>query len=322
MSISIEPLIYIASFVAVFVLIEGLYLTVFGKSIAMNKKFNRRVELMGQGGQRQDVLEQLRKEMNQHKRARSVPIFGLLAEKARKGNIAFSPAQLIMIMAVLSALVFVALTLTTGGGLIMRLGIAAVAGVGGVYHWVGKKAKKRIALIEEQLPDAVELMVRSLRVGHPFTSALTSVAGEIKDPLATELGVVSDEVAFGRDMGDVLKSLAERLEIQDLRFLAVAVSIQQTSGGNLAEILSGLAQVIRSRFRLFRRVKAITSEARFAGNFLSYFPVVALVMMNLLDPHYYDEAMEHPLFVPLCVVVGVMLLANMIIMRILVNIKV
>lgn len=322
MTLSIEPLIYIASFVAVFVIVEGLYLTVFGKSIAMNKKFNRRVEMMSQGARRHDVLDQLRKEMDQHKRARGIPIFGLLAEKARKGNVAFSPAQLIAIMAVLTVAVFVGLSLATGAGMVMRLAIALVAGIGGVYHWVGRKAKKRIEQIEEQLPDAVELMVRSLRVGHPFSSALASVAGEIKDPLASELGMVSDEVAFGADMGEVLKSMAERLDIQDLRFLAVAVSIQQSSGGNLAEILAGLAQVIRSRFRLFRRVKAITSEARFAGNFLSYFPIVALIMMNLLDPHYYDEAMEHALFVPLSVGVGVMLLANMIIMRMLVNIKV
>ncbi|PIE09722.1 MAG: pilus assembly protein TadB [Rhodobacterales bacterium] len=322
MTFSIEPLIYIATFLAVFVMVEGLYLTVFGKSISANKKFNRRMELMSKGGRREDVLEQLRKEMNQHKKADRVPLFSLLAVKARKANIAFTPMQLVGIMVGVSVMVFIVMTFATSTAPMVRAVVAGGMGVFGVYGWVSRKAKKRISMIEEQLPDAVELMVRSLRVGHPFSSALATVSNEIKDPLATEFGVISDEAAYGRDMGEVLKAMAERLELQDMRFLAVAVTIQQQSGGNLAEILAGLAKVIRSRFRLFRRVKAITSEARFAGMFLSAFPLVALVMMNVLDPHYYDEAMEHALFVPACVAVGGFLIANIVVMKALVNIKV
>jgi tight adherence protein B len=147
--------------------------------------------------------------------------------------------------------------------------VAIAMGVGGVFVWINKKAAKRISMIEEQLPDAVELMVRSLRVGHPFSSSLGIVAKEMPDPLGSEMGFVSDEAAYGRDMGETLKAMAERIDIQDLRFLAVAVSIQQQSGGNLAEILDGLAKVIRSRFKLFRRVKAITAEAKWSGKFLS-----------------------------------------------------
>jgi len=179
-----------------------------------------------------------------------------------------------------------------------------------------------MALIEEQLPDAIELMVRSLRVGHPFSSILQIVAKEVADPLATELGIISDETAYGRDMGEALKDLAERLDMQDMRFLAVAVTIQQQSGGNLAEILAGLAAVIRSRFRLFRRVKAITAEAQWSGKFLSAFPLIALVAINVMDPHYYDEVMTHPMFVPACLAVAGFLVANMLVMRVLVNIKV
>lgn len=115
-------------------------------------------------------------------------------------------------------------------------------------------------------------MVRSLRVGHPFSSAIGIVSKEIKDPLATELGVIADEAAYGPDIGESLKQMAERLDMQDLRFLAMAGAIQQQSGGNLAEILDGLAKVIHARFQLFRRVKAITAEAQWSGKFLSAFP--------------------------------------------------
>ncbi|MEL7081258.1 MAG: type II secretion system F family protein, partial [Pseudomonadota bacterium] len=188
--------------------------------------------------------------------------------------------------------------------------------------WVTSKANKRLGMIEEQLPDAIELMVRSLRVGHPFSSAIQIVAKEVADPLASEMGVIADEAAFGRDVGEALKDMAERLDMQDLRFLAVAVTIQQQSGGNLAEILAGLAKVIRARFRLFRRVKAITAEAKWSGKFLSGFPIVALIVINVSDPNYYDEVRDHALFIPACFFVGIMLALNLYVMRILTNIKV
>ncbi|MEQ8366563.1 MAG: type II secretion system F family protein, partial [Roseicyclus sp.] len=188
--------------------------------------------------------------------------------------------------------------------------------------WVNSKAKKRMAMLDEQLPDAVELMVRSLRVGHPFISAINTVSKEIADPLASELGVIADEAAYGRDVAESIRAMAERLDSQDLRFLAVSVGIQQVSGGNLAEILQGLSLVIRARFKLFRKVKAITAEAKWSGTFLSIFPLLALVGINVMQPDYYDEVMQSPVFIPACAVVGVMLFLNMVFMRMLVNIKV
>jgi tight adherence protein B len=246
----------------------------------------------------------------------------MLADKAQKANIAFTPGQLVMVMVVLTLVAFAGLTIGTSAGVVVRVIIAVAMGVGAVFVWVSKTAKKRLSMIEEQLPDAVELMVRSLRVGHPFSSALGIVAKEIPDPLATEMGVISDEAAYGRDVGDALKAMAERLDMQDLRFLAVAVTIQQTSGGNLAEILDGLSKVIRSRFKLFRRVKAITAEAKWSGMFLSIFPIVALVGINVIQPNYYDDVKETALFIPACLVVAAFLVANIFVMRHLVNIKV
>ncbi len=317
-----ELIIYALVFGGVFALVEGLYLAVFGNSIRLSSRVNRRLALLDKGAERKEVMETLRKEMHQHMRARAVPLYALLAEKAQKGAIAFSPVQLILIMVVLSGLSFIGLTLGTQSGLGVRLALGAAMGIGGVYFWVATKASKRMAMIEEQLPDAVELMVRSLRVGHPFSSAIQIVAKEVQDPLATEFGMIADESAYGRDVGDALKEMADRLDMQDLRFLAVAVTIQQQSGGNLAEILAGLAKVIRARFRLFRRVKAITAEAKWSGKFLSAFPVVALIVINVGDPHYYDEVRDHALFIPACFAVGIFLSLNLFVMRVLTNIKV
>lgn len=320
--ISAQPVIYVVIFVAVLLLVQGAYLLIFGKSVQLDNKMNRRLALLEKGGQREQVLEQLRKEMTQHMKSQSIPLYSILASKAQKANIAFSPMQLIMVMGGASVAAFIGLTVGTEVEPLERSFVSVGMGIGGVYMWIGRKANKRMSMIEEQLPEAVELMVRSLRVGHPFSSAIQIVAKEIADPLGTEMGVISDEVAYGRDMGETLKAMAERLDIQDMRFLAVAVTIQQQSGGNLAEILHGLAQVIRARFRLFRRVKAITAEAQWSGKLLSAFPILALITINVIQPGYFDEVMETDVFIPACLIVAAFLIVNMIVMRSLVNIKV
>jgi len=322
MTLSAEPIVYGLIFIAVLVLVEGVYLVAFGKSISLNKRVNRRLEMLDKGTKRDEVLAKLRKEMDQHMNSRGLPLYSILADRAQKAAIAFTPRHLILLMVGVSIVAFVGLTVGTEAQLAVRVVMGVIMGVGGVFFWVNSKAKKRLGLIEEQLPDAVELMVRSLRVGHPFSSAVSIVCKEIKDPLATELGVIADESSYGRDIGEALKAMSERLDMQDLRFLAVAVSIQQQSGGNLAEILEGLAKVIRARFRLFRRVKAITAEAQWSGKFLSGFPIGALVVIQLLDPNYYDEVLDHPWFIPACFLVGAFLVANLLVMRALVNIKV
>ncbi len=319
---SAEPIIYGLIFVGVLVLVEGLYLVAFGKSISLNNRVNRRLEMLNKGERREEVLERLRKEMNQHMNVKGIPVYSILADKAQKAAIAFTPQQLIMIMGVLAVVSFVGLTIGTSTEAPVRILLSVAIGVGAVFFWVNSKANKRISMIEEQLPDAVELMVRSLRVGHPFSSAISIVANEVPDPLASEFGVISDETSYGRDVGEALKEMAERLDLKDLRFLAVAVTIQQQSGGNLAEILAGLAKVIRARFRLFRRVKAITAEAKWSGKFLSAFPIVALIVINVSDPNYYDEVRDHSLFIPACFFVGIMLALNLYVMRVLTNIKV
>jgi len=322
MQLPMEALIYVLIFAGVLALVEGIYLVAFGKSISLNSKVNRRLDMLDKGVGREQVLEQLRKEMQQHMKSQSIPLYSLLADKAQKAAIAFSPRQLIMIMALVSMITFVGLSVATATDTVLRVALSIAIGVGAVYAWVNHKAKKRMALLEEQLPDAVELMVRSLRVGHPFVSSVQIVAKEVQDPIATEFGIIADECAYGRDVGEALKEMAHRLDMQDLRFLAVAVSIQQQSGGNLAEILAGLAKVIRARFRLFRRVKAITAEAQWSGKFLSGFPLGCLLFILVKDPGYYDSVLDHPYFIPACFFVGIMLTLNLIVMRILTNIKV
>jgi tight adherence protein B len=322
MEISAAPLIYIMIFVAVVVIVNGIYLIVFGKSISLNSRVSRRLTLLEKNANREQVLEQLRKEMNQHLNAKNIPLYSMLAKKAQRANIAFSPQALIGIMALVSVFAFLMLSAFTSAAFSLRIVLGIAMGVGGVFVWVNRTAKQRMSLLEEQLPDSIELMVRSLRVGHPFSTAIGIVAKEIPDPLGSEFGVIADEAAYGRDVSESLKAFAERMDSQDLRFLAVAVSIQQQSGGNLAEILDGLSKVVRARFKLFRRVRAITAEAKWSGMFLSGFPILALVMINVIQPDYYDEVKTTSAYVPAALFVVVFLIINIIYMKVMTNIKV
>ena len=317
-----QPIIYALIFVGVLLMVEGLYLIAFGKTLKREKKVNRRLTLLQEGRDTEEVLTILRMEREGNEKVRSLPVIGPLMELARHANIVVTPRMMTAVLLGMMCISFLLLMVFTGAAMQVKVLIAVIIGYASIYLWLRNKAKKRIALFEEQLPDALDLMVRSLRVGHPINAAVSIVAREMPDPIGTEFGLIADEATYGMPVQDALDRMAGRVPVPDLRFLAVAINIQAQSGGNLAEILDGLSKVIRSRFKLFRKVKAITAEARWSGWFLSIFPIIALLGVQVVDPAYYDRVADHPLFLPGAIVTFILLVANIIFMRVLVNIKV
>ncbi|MGF1551379.1 MAG: type II secretion system F family protein [Paracoccaceae bacterium] len=317
-----QPLIYALIFVGVLLMVEGVYLVAYGKTLKREKRVNRRLALLQDGKDTEEVLSILRAEREGNKREFKLPVVGTLTEKARHANITMSPGMMLLAIVVLSLIASVLLYVFTSASLPIRILIAIICGYGSLYIWLSNKAKARISLMEEQFPDAVDLMVRSLRVGHPITAAIAIVAREMPDPLGTEFGLISDEATYGMNLNDALDRLASRVPLPDLRFFAIAINIQSVSGGNLAEVLDGLSKVIRSRFKLFRKVRAITAEARWSGWFLSVFPIIALLLVQVVKPDYYETVDDHPLFIPGAVVTFILLIINIFFMRMLVNIKV
>ncbi len=318
----IGPLLYAMIFIGVLMIVEGVYLLIFGRSHSRESKVNRRLRLLQRGADREEVLVKLRKEQERHQNAKGVPLFSIVFERAAQANVSLAPSTLVIIMLLIAAGAFVVFTIATPAGLLVRATVALALGYATVFLWLRNKAKRRLQQFEEQLPDAVDLIVRSLRIGHPFTSAVNIVAQEMPDPLGSEFGIIADEATYGMPVTESLDRLADRVDVPDLRFLAVAVTIQAQSGGNLAEILNGLSQVVRARFKLFRRITAITAEARWSGWFLSIFPIVALLLVQIVQPDYYDRVADHPLFVPGTILVSVLLVVNVFFMRWMVNIKV
>jgi len=189
------------------------------------------------------------------------------------------------------------------------------------YLWLNYLRNKRIARFEEQLPDAIDVIVRSIRAGHPLPTALSLVSREIQDPAAMEFGVAYDELAFGLELRFALRNLDRRVGAADLRFLVTAVTIQSQSGGNLADILTRLAAVMRERSKLRQKIKAMTAEGRISAVALTLLPLIVLGVVLLVNPNYYGDVWGTPAFRKVIYLAGGMLAVGNLIMRRMVNFK-
>jgi tight adherence protein B len=182
--------------------------------------------------------------------------------------------------------------------------------------------RRRIAKFSDQLPDGIDVIVRGVKSGYPFTVAIGLVARELSDPIGTEFGMTSDEINFGSNLGAALDNLYRRVGHEDLLYLTMAVKIQSETGGNLAEILARLARLIRERAMLRLKVKSLTAEGRLSAIFLTAFPFVIFAVVNLISPNYYASVRDSPIMIPVLIVALIMLaLGNGIIYR-MVNFKV
>ena len=149
-----------------------------------------------------------------------------------------------------------------------------------------RQRQRRLARIEQQLPEALDLMGRSMRAGHAFPTALKMVGDELRAPLGSEMRAVFDEVNFGVAMADALGNLASRVPSTDLRYFVVAVLIQRETGGNLAELLGRISAIIRDRLTLLGEIRTLSAEGRMSAWILSLMPFAVALMMHLSSPDF------------------------------------
>jgi tight adherence protein B len=200
--------------------------------------------------------------------------------------------------------------------------IAAITASALPIMYLNGKAQDRVNKFQEQFPDALDLIVRSLKVGHPLSAALSTIAKEIPNPLGAEFEIAARQVAYGKSTPEAINAITKRVNLQDVRFFAVAVQIHHEAGGNLAEILSGLSTIIRGRFQLFRKVKALTVEGRFSAWFLSLFPVVMIFVMAGMQPGYYEKVSDFAYFPHAVVFTFFLLVVNVIAMKMMTKLEV
>ena len=146
-----------------------------------------------------------------------------------------------------------------------------------------------------QFPDAIDIIVRSLRAGHPVPVAITMVGRELPDPMGTEFGIVADEVTYGADLETALRNLYFRVGQDDLPLFVTAVAIQGSTGGNLSEILENLSAVIRMRFKMRRKIRALAAEGRASALILSSLPIAIFLMIQIVAPDFYRSVWQYDL---------------------------
>ena len=254
---------------------------------------NRRMKLQENKISQEQVLIQLRKERGLENGSSFFSLDRFRTLRTQSGMTTPLPRFLMMTTGVALALAFVAnikgLPLIYAAALFPPLALVIPIQV---LKFCRKRRHKLFGL---QLPEALELITRSLKAGHPVPVAISMVAREMPDPIGTEFGVVADEVTYGSDLVSALHSLFERVGHEDLPLFVTAVSIQSSSGGNLREILDGLSAVIRDRGKLRRKVRAISTEGRMSAYILTAVPMLLGAGIMVLMPHFYTSVWDEPL---------------------------
>jgi tight adherence protein B len=172
------------------------------------------------------------------------------------------------------------------------------------WLYLRRARTRRVRAFERQLPNALDMIVRSLRAGHPTSVAVGLVAREMPDPLGTEFGIVSDEITFGLSLEQAVRKLAERVGFEGLNLLAVSLSIQARTGGNLTEILANLSSVLRERAKLRLKIRSLSAEGRLSAWMISAFPLVMFGILMLIAPSYYGDIWGSPIITPVFVIFG------------------
>lgn len=292
---------------ALVVLVAQFAVGTFVERQSKSRAVNRRLQMIEAGVDREAVTSALRKEVPRGL-AGAPPWLSELLKSVRRtlnaANVQASELQVIAYMTV--GAVTVAFLILVGAGLSgfpITAGVAQLAAALGItvaflIPWMvlSRMADARRRRMENQFPIALDIFVRGLRSGHPIPSALHLLTEEMEDPIGTEFGIVSDEIAFGLDLREALARMAERWGLPDMHMFVVSVSVQMETGGNLAEILENLSQVIRDRASMFMKVRALSSEGRMTAIILTALPILAFVGLFLTNPAFYLDVATDPIF--------------------------
>jgi tight adherence protein B len=311
-------IIYFVVFAAVMFAVQAVYL-IFFRLRSTQKSINRRLALSKEFSGAATVLEALRRERGFLDFEN--PTVQRFNDLLTQTGLTINRTALALSVPALTIFAFVVLGLATGYGF-LSLVLSFVIAVLIVVLFLSVTRKRRMARFAEQLPDALDIIVRGVRVGHPFPMALGLVAREMSDPIGTEFGMTADEISFGLDIRTAIGNLFRRAGQEDLLFFVIAINVQTQTGGNLGEVLQRLSRMVRARAKLRLKVRALTSEGRLSAYALTAMPFVLFAIISLISPEYFGSVRHHPIILPATIFgLTLLLIANIILYR-MVNAKV
>ena len=251
---------------------------------------------------------------------RSGTLMGPLRDTVRLSNLPVTPVGVLIGAAVAGLVAFVAIAALTGSVWFAALG--AVLGAPIPYTYVRFVAQRRLRTLEEQFPQAIDLIAVSMRAGHSFPTGLLMVAEEVAEPLGAEFRMLHDQQNYGKPLPDVLKDFAARVPLLDVRIFVTAVLTQRETGGNLAEVLDKLSALIRQRFTIKRQVRVVSAHGRITGWVLALMPPAVAAVLALAAPQHLATLVEDPIGAQLIAAAVALQITGMLAIRRIVNIEI
>jgi tight adherence protein B len=306
-AVLIRLLVLLAVFATIFILSQTV-LSGYLNRRAERQAVNRRLELLRSGITSSVAGDILRKgvpdRLNENASLAS-RLYYRFQCAVRIADISMAPRTILTIsvgafVAVIAVLLLLAWSAgysISPGTLQLVVGLSASMTIVIPLMVIFRRKDKRRHKMEQQFPVALDIFTRALKAGHPISSAIDLLTREMEDPLGSEFGIVADEVSFGGDLTSALMDLADRWDLSDARMFAVSISLQNETGGNLAEILENLSGVIRERASMYMKVRALSSEGRMTGWVLSVLPVLTFVILFILNREFYFDVADDPVFI-------------------------
>jgi len=289
----------------------------FSRSETTGEVRSRRLRLIREGHSIEERLALL-KPPSAEEAGGGIPVLTKLTVMLRRAELSVSAGAFLGLCLALTVVIFLPLLVTpvpTLAAVILAVVVGFVLPLSVLQLRVERKKQALIM----QLPDALELMARGLRVGHPLDTSIGNVAQEMSDPIGSEFGIIFDQVNYGDSLPDAFQDFAERVDIEDVYYLSASIGIQHGTGSDLAHVVELLSKVVRSRIMMRRKVRAISAEGRASAMFLSALPVLMFVFTSIMSPNYYSGVYDDPMFAPLATAIVALTLANALILRKLVN---
>ncbi|WP_088346014.1 MULTISPECIES: type II secretion system F family protein [Rhodomicrobium] len=289
-------LVPILVFIAVLLIVTAGYLAASAQR-TRRKTVSRRLTDFGPAQANQGELMRIRRGRSLSTDGHYALPFIPLNQLILQSGVTVGIQGILFSMLFLFAGVYFVLAMLKAGAVIAVAG-GIVAGLGFPVVVLRSMRASRQRRFEEQLPDAIDILVRGLKAGHAIPVALATVGRQMAEPLGGEFSITAGELTYGLDLETAMVNLRSRVGQADLSLIVLAVSIQAKMGGNLAEILSNLSRVIRDRFKLRRKAKALSAEGRYSAIFLSVMPIALFGVLAIISPSYYGQIWNEAIVKP------------------------